>query len=199
MDPTQPLPKIEWKSLRSIPQWISFATHRLEQVGAQRLVFVETTLRKLHKWSLPCLVLLSPFISAMVSALLDYDEDMARLNLMMTPVIVLGTGIAMMMWMTRRPSFDRERNAYWCQRAAGRTDDALPISKIRALQLIESELDGQLELNLVLDDGSRRNLLARRTQGPPADVRCCSGQSFCNCSNMLRHDPDIVSAPGWPA
>lgn len=165
--------RIDWRPVRAIPQFVYFATHRLEQVGDQQLAFVETPRRRLHKLSLLLLVPLSPVLSA-VSAwffgydtwLFEFDHDHTIMMLKVMPIATLFMVVAAMMWMTRGPIFDRERNEYACRRVGKQVDSRIPLSRIRALQLIETEFDGQLELNLVLDDGARINVVAHGDYPP---------------------------------
>jgi hypothetical protein len=132
------------------------------------MVFVETTRRKLHRLSLLLFIPLAPFVALMVASVLHYDEAQAKSMMIITPIAASCMVFAAMMWMTRRPVFDRERNEYFCQRTAKRVNDVTPLERIRALQLLETEFDGQLELNLVLDDGSRRNVITHGDHPPLA-------------------------------
>jgi hypothetical protein len=154
--PPRPPPTMDWTPVRVFPPFTLWATHKLEQVGPERMVFVESIWRKLSNatWLVgPSLF----FVTALLLTLAGVGGETSWLLPLSIAALVIGFMFSRAS--IRKPIFDRERKAYWAQSGwSGRAKDATPLARIRALQLVEADW-GQLELNLVLDDGSRHNVL----------------------------------------
>lgn len=164
----------------------SFGTHRLRRSSAHRVEFVPT-----GAWKLFCLVFLLGGLGVLAWHLGRYDLDQLALSdpatfvPLVVGVIFLGAG-AGMGWVGSTPRvFDKGRAMYW----RGRREPAIvgtrapdgasaPLAAIHALQLLSERVSGNkntytsYELNLVLSDGSRINVVDHgRLEQLRADAR----------------------------
>jgi len=155
------------------PGGASFGTHRLVQVSANRMEFKSTFGAKFFflvflfvGLGVLCFQVNRIFIGQ--AYLLTQDS--------LVPILV-GSVFAIvggcMYWFGTAPRvFDRSRASFWRGRkepamldAAGRSKSSTPLSSIHALQLLTEYVSGNkssyysYELNLVLDDGSRINVV----------------------------------------
>jgi hypothetical protein len=155
------------------PGGASFGTHRLVQVSANRVEFSATFGAKFF------------FLIFLFAGLgvLGFQINRIRIGQAyllsqdtLIPVLV-GTVFAVvggcLYWFGTTPRvFDQSRASFWRGRkepamldAAGRSENSTPLSSIHALQLLTEYVSGNkssyysYELNLVLDDGSRINVV----------------------------------------
>ena len=163
--------RIDWSPAAS--GGASFRTHRLVQTSAHRIEFAPTVGAKLF-------YLLFLVIG---SGLLVFQANQIRMGQggiteqeTFVPVLVgavFAVAGACMYWFGTTPRvFDRTRAFFWRGRkgpemmgAGGGSDSSVPLSSIHALQLLSEYVTGNkssyysYELNLVLDDGSRINVV----------------------------------------
>jgi len=155
------------------PGGASFGTHRLVQVSANRVEFKATFGAKFF------------FLAFLLAGLgvLGFQINRIRIgqdNLLSQETLIpflVGSIFAVvgtcMYWFGTTPRiFDRARASFWRGRrepamltAAGPSENATPLASIHALQLLTEYVSGNknsyysYELNLVLDDGSRINVV----------------------------------------
>jgi hypothetical protein len=155
------------------PGGASFGTHRLVQVSANRIEFSATLSAKFF------------FLVFLLAGLgvLGFQVNRIRIGQAyllsqdsLVPFLV-GTVFAVvggcLYWFGTTPRvFDQSRASFWRGRkepamldAAGRSENSTPLSSIHALQLLTEYVSGNkssyysYELNLVLNDGSRINVV----------------------------------------
>ncbi|MBW2360832.1 MAG: hypothetical protein JRG84_08015 [Deltaproteobacteria bacterium] len=151
----------------------SFGTHRLKQTSGHRVEFAPTV-----AWNLFCLLFFCVGSGVLVFQINLIDLDGAGFsNRGATVPLIVGTIFSIagvcMWWYGNAPRvFDQARAMFWRGRkepamvgAGGEKGSSTPLSAIHALQLISEYVSGNksaytsYELNLVLVDGSRMNVV----------------------------------------
>ena len=151
-------------------------THDLKEVSPDRLVFTPTPTSQLSVWTM-----LGIGIAIPVAALLNMNEGVqldddnfiaAAAICIFASGFFVAAGLIMRNGIGRSHTFDRRSGKYWNTRKepvspARGADKAVSLDQIYALQIIEEHFPAtqkqrrynSYELNLVLDDASRINII----------------------------------------
>ena len=149
----------------------SFRTHRLVQVSPGRVEFRPTAQGRL----IPLLFLLAG-LGTLAFGVYGLVNDVGAGPFIAIPLVVgcafAVLGGALYWFMTRRVAFDRQAGCFWKGGSTPRRfsvadaeygKNAVPLARIHAVQLV-SKLPGDgdyysYEVNLVMKDGSRKNVV----------------------------------------
>ena len=163
--------RIDWSPAAS--GGASFRTHRLVQTSAHRIEFAPTVGAKL--FYLLFLVVGSGLLVFQANQIRIGQGGMTEQGTFVPLLVgaVFAVAGACMYWFGTTPRvFDQTRAFFWRGRqgpqmmgTAGGSNSSVPFSSIHALQLLSEYVSGNkssyysYELNLVLDDGSRINVV----------------------------------------
>ena len=151
----------------------SFGTHRLKQTSVHRVEFAPTV-----AWKLFYLVFIFAGAGLLVFHLNRFDLDQVVFSnqdtymLLIVGAIFTVVGVCMWWFGSSPRVFDQARAMFWRGRkqpamvgTGGQKGSSTPLSEVHALQLISEYVSGNkssyysFELNLVLADGSRINVV----------------------------------------
>ena len=163
--------RIDWSPAAS--GGASFRTHRLVKTSAHRIEFAPALGAKL--FYLLFLVVGSGLLAFQANQIRIGQGGITEQGTYVPLIVgaVFAVAGACMYWIGTTPRvFDQTRAFFWRGRngpetmgAGGRSDSSVPLASIHALQLLTEHVTGNkssyysYELNLVLDDGSRINVV----------------------------------------
>lgn len=166
--PTDPLAQqTNWKPLKE--GGTNFKTHKLHQIDHNRLVYKPSV----QAWLFAVSMIVTPVL---VGAFYFQDkpqiDEKAMLFLIGVPILFMVVGGYQFYKLTAKIVFDKRKGIYFKGRKepgyinALRAKGAVDLSKVGAIQLISEYIKQQKggsyyshELNLVMDDGSRHNVI----------------------------------------
>ncbi len=164
--------RTEWTPKK--PGGASFRTHNLVEVDCARMEFRAST----GAW-LFCLAFIVPGLGVLIGGLARAAESEGFHTVLASlfGLVFVGAGGAMLYFETAPIVFDKTNGWFWKGRKgpnemadAKSAERSAPLASIHAIQLISEYVSGEssyysYELNLVLDDGRRINVVDHGNKG----------------------------------
>ncbi|MDP5172046.1 MAG: hypothetical protein NWR72_17505 [Bacteroidia bacterium] len=160
--------KTSWAPLK--PGGSSFKTHRLKEASAHRVAFVSTVGARIFAMVFAVVGLVAMGFGSVIG--LAVAGWLGALGGLCFGGIFLGVGIWMYREFDREIVFDLQDGMFWRNKRPNRADSSIETEKewcriedIAAIQLIREHVSGKdssfnsYEINLVLKDGSRLNVV----------------------------------------